>query len=144
MEENQNTVELQEESCETTSPEAEKTAQTAAPKVEETDENISPKSKIVTGLLALFLGSYGVDQFYLGKVGAGIGSIGISIGCIILAAILGGILGLLAVVTYGVSLLLSFPVGVLCGLGAWVWPLIRAIKAFMGKATDKDGARIIN
>ena len=140
MEENQNPVEQQEEVCETTVPQAEETA----PKAEEIGEKISPKSKVATGLLALFLGSYGVDQFYLGKVGAGIASICITIGCIVLASILGGILGLLAIITFGVSLLLAFPVGVLCGLGAWVWPIIRAIKAFMGKATDKNGARIVN
>ncbi len=111
---------------------------------EENLEPISPKSKITTGLLALFLGCIGVDQFYLGKVGAGIGSICITIACIGTAAIIGGIMGLLSLITYGLSLLISTPISLVCGLSASIWPLIRAIKAFMGKAKDKSGARIVN
>ena len=35
-------------------------------------ESISPKSRLVTSLLAWFLGGLGVDRFYLGKIGTGI------------------------------------------------------------------------
>jgi TM2 domain-containing membrane protein YozV len=35
-------------------------------------ENVSPKSRLVTSLLAYFLGFLGVDRFYLGSVGTGI------------------------------------------------------------------------
>ena len=112
--------------------------------VEENSEKISPKSKIVTGLLAIFVGQFGVDQFYLGKVGPGIASICITVGCIVVAGIIGFILGLLAIVTFGITLILAAPVGMVCGLGAWVWPIIRAIRAFTGKEKDKDGYRIAN
>ena len=112
--------------------------------VEENSEKISPKSKIVTGLLAIFLGQYGVDQFYLGKVKEGIISICITVGCIAVAGVLGFILGLLSIVTFGITLILAFPVGMICGLGAWVWPIIRAIRVFTGKEKDKDGYPILN
>ncbi len=104
----------------------------------------SSKSKIVAGLLAIFLGTYGIDQFYLGKIGGGIASICITIGCIIVGAILGSILGLLSLVTFGLTMFLAIPAGFICGLASWVWPIIRAIQAFTGKAKDGNGASVIN
>ncbi|MDR3205110.1 MAG: TM2 domain-containing protein [Deltaproteobacteria bacterium] len=32
----------------------------------------SPKSKLVVGLLCVFLGSFGIHRFYVGKIGTGI------------------------------------------------------------------------
>ncbi|MBP3322243.1 MAG: TM2 domain-containing protein [Clostridia bacterium] len=110
---------------------------------EENLEPISPKSKITTGLLALFLGCIGVDQFYLGKVGAGIGSICITLACILAGMAFSGIIGIIGIVTGGIALILA-PLAGFCGIPAGIWPLIRAIKAFMGKAKDKSGARIVN
>ncbi len=108
------------------------------------EEVASPKSKLVAGLLAIFLGTYGVDQFYLGKIGGGIASICITIGCIIVGGILGFVLGLLSIITFGLTAILAIPVGLICGLVSWIWPIIRAIQAFTGKAKDGNGARVIN
>jgi TM2 domain-containing membrane protein YozV len=40
---------------------------------------ISPKSRLAALLLAIFLGAFGVHSFYVGKVGAGIGQIAITV-----------------------------------------------------------------
>ena len=109
-----------------------------------TEQVVSSKSKIVTGLLAIFLGTCGVDQFYLGKIGGGIASICITIGCIIVGAIIGLVLGLLSIITFGLTMFLAIPAGLICGLASWVWPIIRAIQAFTGKAKDGNGASVIN
>jgi TM2 domain-containing membrane protein YozV len=39
----------------------------------------APKSKLVAGLLGIFLGSLGVHRFYLGYIGIGIAQIVVSI-----------------------------------------------------------------
>lgn len=40
---------------------------------------ISDKSRLVAGLLSIFVGSFGVGRFYLGHVGIGIGQLAITI-----------------------------------------------------------------
>ena len=104
---------------------------------------VSTKSKTTTGLLAIFLGACGVDQFYLGKVGAGIASICIMVGCIVVAAIIGFVLGILSLFLI-FPIFFAIPVGILCGACTWIWPIIRAVKAFKGKAVDAQGAIVIN
>jgi len=112
---------------------------------EKNDENISPKSKIATGVLALLLGHYGVDQFYLGKIGDGIKSIFITIGCLIAAFVIGFVVGfILGILTAGVGTVLAMPLGFICGACSWIWPIIRAVRAFKGKETDNKGRLIAN
>lgn len=106
----------------------------------ESGEKISSKSKVATGLLALFAGPLGVDQFYLGKTVQGLISIGITVGGGILAIIIGVILGLLFIWTVVLWLIPVFAVGFVYGIGIAVWPVIRTIQAFSGKATDSEGA----
>ena len=38
-------------------------------------ENLSPKSRLVAGLLGIFLGYVGVHSFYLGKIGVGVAQV---------------------------------------------------------------------
>jgi TM2 domain-containing membrane protein YozV len=42
---------------------------------------VGPKSKMVAGLLALFLGAYGVHRFYLGYTGMGLAMLFTCGGC---------------------------------------------------------------
>ena len=60
-----------------------------------TSNNPNAKSKIVAGLLGIFLGCFGVHNFYLGYTGIGIAQIVVSVlTCIIGGAIWGFIEGL--------------------------------------------------
>lgn len=110
---------------------------------EETGEQaevISSKKKTTAGLLAIFLGVYGVDLFYLGKVWQGILSIGIML-CYITIMVASIIL--VALLWWLIFPILIFIVLlILLGAGVYTWPLIRAIKAFKGKAKDKSGALV--
>ena len=110
----------------------------------EMEYRVSDKSKLVAGLLAIFLGNYGVDQFYLGKIGGGIASICITLGVMLLAIPVGIAIGVLTMLTAGIGAILAIPVGVIVGLGAWVWPVIRAIQAFTGRAKDSNGDPVLN
>lgn len=105
---------------------------------------VSSKSKVATGLLAIFLGNCGVDQFYLGKVGGGIASICITLGVMLMSFPVGIAVGILTLLTGGLAAILAVPIGIVVGLAAWVWPVIRAIQAFTGKAKDANGNPILN
>lgn len=76
------------------------------------------KSKLVAGLLAIFLGHLGIHEFYLGEKKRGIYKIVASVASAFLSAIGIGIIGL---------------------IGVWVWNIIDAVKIFQGKRTDADG-----
>ncbi|MDO4864399.1 MAG: TM2 domain-containing protein [Ruminococcus sp.] len=57
------------------------------------------KSKIAAGLLAIFLGGWGVHNFYLGYTGKAVAQLCITIGAIILSAITCGIATPLALIS---------------------------------------------
>ena len=42
------------------------------PQFQPPQQGLSPKSWLATLLLSIFLGEFGIDRFYLGKVGTGI------------------------------------------------------------------------
>lgn len=77
------------------------------------------KSKVAAGLLAIFLGNFGVHNFYLGYVGKAVTQLVLTILGIPLCCVL---------------------IGVLMILAAWVWALIEGIMIFTGSInTDADG-----
>lgn len=77
------------------------------------------KSKVAAGLLAIFLGNFGVHNFYLGYTGKAVTQLVISIIGIPLCCIVIGALMILAI---------------------WVWALIEGIMILTGSInTDADG-----
>lgn len=70
----------------------------------------APKSRLIAGLLALFLGTLGIHQFYLGKNGLGV------------------LMLLITVLTCGWGAILTA-----------LWALIDAILCFTGATTDAQG-----
>ena len=72
----------------------------------------SGKSKIAAGLLAIFLGQFGIHNFYLGYTNR-------------------------AVTQLLVSILLSWTF--VAPLGIWIWAIVEAVKIFQGEIPDADG-----
>lgn len=70
------------------------------------------KSKLVAGLLGIFLGCFGVHNFYLGYTGKAVTQL------------------VLTLVGY---VLCCIVVGVFLVLGIWIWSLVEAIMIFCGK-----------
>ena len=109
-------------------------------------EIISPKSRLVTALLTFFLGEWGVDLFYKGKIGLGILQACL---CLLLGLCkLPFIIGALIVIWVPVAGWIA--AGVLCvvilviSIPGFIWPLVRFILALCGKSTDKQGRKIKN
>ena len=77
------------------------------------------KSKLVAGLLGIFLGSFGVHNFYLGYTNKAIA-----------------------------QLVLSLAGSLLCGIGpvaAWIWGLVEGIQILTGNInTDADGNPLVD
>ncbi len=80
------------------------------------------KSKIVAGILAITLGEFGVDKFYLGYNKAGVAR----------------------VVTTLVSLVLCLVfIGIIVFLAVEVWCIYDAVKIFIGKTPDANGNKLV-
>lgn len=88
-----------------------------------TGEPLSDKSKIVGGLLQIFLGGFGAGRFYIGSNG------------IAVAQLLLLVLGWLTVI-------LGIGVLILMGLGIWV--LVDGILMLVGNVKDSSGRRLRN
>jgi TM2 domain-containing membrane protein YozV/RNA polymerase subunit RPABC4/transcription elongation factor Spt4 len=85
-------------------------------------EYISSKSRLITTLLALFLGMFGAHRFYIGKIGTG------------LAMLILTILGVATIWHCLLGLVFLIPVG--------VWTLIDFITAVSGNEEDREGKPI--
>lgn len=79
----------------------------------------SEKTKIVAGLLAIFLGHLGIHWFYLGFKNKGITNILLCVASAVLLLFLG--------------------LGLLGFLGLWIYNIITAVQIFTGKQCDVDG-----
>jgi TM2 domain-containing membrane protein YozV/ribosomal protein L40E len=82
---------------------------------------ISPKSRMVTALLAFFLGQLGVHRFFAGKVGTAV------------------VMLILTIIGYATMV---FVVGFVFIAAVGIWNLIDFIMILMGKFKDKNGLLI--
>ena len=83
---------------------------------------MSDKSKIVGGLLQLFLGWLGVGRFYIGSTGIGV------------AQLLLFFFGVLLTVVFGLGLILLF--------GLFVWHVVDAVLILVGNVPDSRGLKL--
>ncbi|WP_268968321.1 TM2 domain-containing protein [Tomitella gaofuii] len=74
----------------------------------------SDKTKVVAGILSIFLGFFGAGRFYAGHTGLGIAQLVVNI--------------VLSLVTLGIWLLF-----------AWIWPLADGIVLMTGHPKDGNG-----
>lgn len=87
-----------------------------------TGEALSDKSKIVGGLLQIFLGWLGVGRFYLGSIGIGV------------AQLLVFFLGVLLIAAFGLGLVVLF--------GLFVWHLVDGVLILVGNVKDPQGRKL--
>jgi TM2 domain-containing membrane protein YozV len=92
-----------------------------------TGEPLSPKSKVVAGLLQIFLGGFGVGRFYTGHIGMAIAQICAVWGTLVLAFCF-------TFITFGFGFVVLFFVWIPC-----MWPLIDGIVLLAGRQRDSDG-----
>lgn len=83
------------------------------------DGQKSEKTKIVAGLLAIFLGHLGIHWFYLGFKNKGVTNILISVA--------------------SAFLLWFFGLGLLGFFALWIYNIITAVQIFTGKQNDAEG-----
>ncbi|PKZ64968.1 hypothetical protein CYJ73_13375 [Gordonia terrae] len=88
-----------------------------------TGEPLSDKSKLVAGLLQIFLGSLGVGRFYIGDNTTGAIQLGLTI------------IGYITAI---------FIVGIFIVFGVAVWALIDGIMMLTGNVRDKNGLKLGN
>ncbi|WP_415976848.1 TM2 domain-containing protein [Rhodococcus sp. 077-4] len=87
-----------------------------------TGEVLSDKSKVVGGLLQLFLGWLGVGRFYLGSTGIGV------------AQLILFFFGSLLTVVFGLGFLLLF--------GLFVWHVVDGVLILVGNVSDAQGRKL--
>jgi hypothetical protein len=89
-----------------------------------TGEPLSPKSKVVAGLLQIFLGGFGIGRFYTGHIGLAIAQICVVWGWVTLCVCAG---------------FLTFGFGLIFAPAASLWPFIDGLVLLVGRQRDSDG-----
>lgn len=88
-------------------------------KVGKTTASSDAKSKVAAGLLGIFLGSFGVHNFYLGYTSKAVTQLVLSLVGFVLCCVF---------------------VGIFLVLGVWIWGLVEGIMILTGKiCTDANG-----
>lgn len=108
--------------------------------------NVSPKSRLVALLLGIFLGTLGIHNFYLGKVGKGVVQALLTVvGSLLCGFGLFGIMMLefLTGPATGQAMAL-FLIGSLFVSAISIWALVEWILIACGKATDKNGLTVFD
>ena len=107
--------------------------------------NNQNKSRLIAGLLGIFLGSYGVHNFYLGYTRKAIIQVSLSVGSLILAIFLYMLAAILSVIVIGIFI---FPIAFLINMipvGIWVWGLVEGIMIFSGNINkDANGNPLVD
>ena len=105
--------------------------------------NNQNKSRVAAGMLGIFLGSYGIHNFYLGYTNKGITQVALSVGSIFISIFLYMLAGFLSVFIIG---LFIFPIAILFNMvpiGVWVWGLVEGIQILSGSIkTDANGVEL--
>ena len=103
------------------------------------------KSKLAAGLLGIFLGSYGIHNFYLGYTNKGITQVALSLGSVALSILLWFLGGLLSIVLIGIPLMFIAFILDFVPLGVWIWGLVEGINILSGKVTtDANGNPLVD
>ena len=90
--------------------------------------NISPKSRLVAMLLALFIGSFGAHNFYLGKQSLAISQLSIFL------------ISMIFMFGYmSTGLIIYMAIYTIATLVVGIWVLVDFIFIIVGNAKDKDG-----
>ncbi len=84
---------------------------------------VGHRSKVVAGLLGIFLGGLGIHRFYLGYTGIGL--------LMLVLCVLGGSVGLVCI-----------PVPCVGGGFVWLWGLVEGIICLCGGMRDADGLEL--
>ncbi len=107
------------------------------------DANLSKKSRVVAGLLGIFLGEFGAHNFYVGKVGRGLCQLLLTLFggffVFMIAVFSGSIVGAeiwIGLSALGLSMIFVVPFAV------GVWAFIEAICCFVGTYEDSEGKKL--
>lgn len=108
-------------------------------------ENNAPKSKMAAGLLGIFLGSYGIHNFYLGYTNKAITQLVLTLGSVALSIILWFLGGLLSVIIIGIFLMPIAFILDFVPLATWIWGLVEGIQILSGSVkTDANGNPLVD
>lgn len=109
--------------------------------------DVSPKSRLCALLLGIFLGSFGIHNFYLGRIGRGIAQCLMCVmGWVLYFGALFGLIGADKVDNDRLALFFGIAVfgTLLLFMAAWVWALVEWILIAAGKAKDSKKLPVKN